>query len=166
MPKHGPSWERYPICPVICQSHKPATWHPQSGWANTLPSINQSIMKRTSSIIHFPCSKTFLLSHFHFSEDCTDPGTPVNGNQVGSPTYLAYTTVTFACNEGFSLVGAEITTCVNGSYTLNVPQCIGKGNTHIMWMTINDHILISNTPYIVKTGGLIPYGGTAPLTRN
>ncbi|XP_038078003.1 uncharacterized protein LOC119745597 isoform X2 [Patiria miniata] len=55
--------------------------------------------------------------------DCGDPGTPVNGSQVGTPSYLAYTTVNFQCDSGFSIIGASVSTCIDGSWSLPVPTC-------------------------------------------
>ena len=74
----------------------------------------------------FPVLMTSLLQLIIFAEDCTDPGAPVDGGQVGSPSYQAYTTVSFACDAGYSLVGASITTCMAGVYSpAEVPSCIG-----------------------------------------
>lgn len=63
---------------------------------------------------------------FSILVDCSDPGFPVDGSQEGSPTYQAYTTVSFVCDSGFGLVGAPTVTCDGGTWTLPVPECVGK----------------------------------------
>ncbi|XP_071492238.1 uncharacterized protein [Diadema antillarum] len=57
-------------------------------------------------------------------QDCSDPGTPENGLQVGSPSYEAYTTVMFQCIPGYSRVGAPSITCLGGFWTQPIPTCV------------------------------------------
>nr|XP_054751328.1 uncharacterized protein LOC129257098 isoform X2 [Lytechinus pictus] len=58
--------------------------------------------------------------------DCSDPGSPMDGSQEGTPTYQAYTTVSFVCDTGFGLVGAPTITCDGGTWTLPVPECVAN----------------------------------------
>ncbi|XP_070552318.1 sushi, von Willebrand factor type A, EGF and pentraxin domain-containing protein 1-like [Ptychodera flava] len=53
--------------------------------------------------------------------DCTDPGTPLNGQQSGS--YQHGDTLTFSCNVGYTLDGADSTLCGDGSWSNASPLC-------------------------------------------
>ncbi|XP_077996700.1 CUB and sushi domain-containing protein 3-like [Glandiceps talaboti] len=55
--------------------------------------------------------------------DCTDPGTPLNGQQDGSPTFKHGTNVTFSCNTNFTLVGVTTRTCMDGIWSDENPTC-------------------------------------------
>ncbi|XP_070549888.1 C4b-binding protein-like [Ptychodera flava] len=55
---------------------------------------------------------------------CGDPGTPTNGNQVGSPDYSAGSTVTFACDSDYSLIGSSSITCESGNWSDPIPECL------------------------------------------
>ncbi|XP_078660839.1 uncharacterized protein LOC144905190 isoform X3 [Branchiostoma floridae x Branchiostoma belcheri] len=54
---------------------------------------------------------------------CGDPGTPINGFQVG--TYFENDLVTWGCNQGFQLVGAVSSVCQgSGAWTNAIPTCV------------------------------------------
>ncbi|XP_077996661.1 uncharacterized protein LOC144449968 [Glandiceps talaboti] len=55
--------------------------------------------------------------------DCTDPGTPLNGQQKGSPTFKHGTNATFSCNTNFTLVGVATITCMDGTWSDEKPTC-------------------------------------------
>ena len=67
--------------------------------------------------------------------DCGDPGTPFNGNTMGTlvtigPTDIRGLSTTFGsvvnhtCNEGYRLVGAFERECLsNGSWSAPLPTC-------------------------------------------
>ncbi|XP_070545295.1 uncharacterized protein [Ptychodera flava] len=55
--------------------------------------------------------------------DCSDPGTPAHGYQIGTPSYQAYTTVSFNCDHGYQLAGAHIITCNDGVWSHTLPVC-------------------------------------------
>ena len=57
---------------------------------------------------------------------CPDPGLPSNGKRDGSD-FGHDKTVTFQCNDNFSLVGNDAMSCNDGVWSANLPQC--KGNT-------------------------------------
>ncbi|XP_070545293.1 uncharacterized protein [Ptychodera flava] len=57
--------------------------------------------------------------------DCSDPGTPAHGYQIGTPSYQAYTTVSFNCDHGYQLAGAHIITCNDGVWSHTLPVCTG-----------------------------------------
>ncbi|XP_070535774.1 complement decay-accelerating factor transmembrane isoform-like [Ptychodera flava] len=57
---------------------------------------------------------------------CDDPGDPINGHKVGTPTFDPYTSVTFACDgDTDTLVGADTLTCDDGVWDNDVPTCPG-----------------------------------------
>ena len=55
--------------------------------------------------------------------DCSDPGTPTNGqHSLSSTTYNSV--VTYTCDVGYTLQGANSRTCQsNGQWSGSVPQC-------------------------------------------
>ncbi|XP_070552317.1 uncharacterized protein [Ptychodera flava] len=53
--------------------------------------------------------------------DCTNPGTPLNGQQSGG--FQHGDTVTFSCDVGYTLDGASSTDCSDGSWTDPLPLC-------------------------------------------
>ncbi|XP_070561809.1 uncharacterized protein [Ptychodera flava] len=55
---------------------------------------------------------------------CQQPASPVNGRVNGSPPYDDGVIVTYDCDSGFSLVGFQNSTCVNGSWTAKPPECL------------------------------------------
>ena len=57
---------------------------------------------------------------------CPDPGLPSNGKRDGSD-FGHDKTVTFQCNDMYSLVGDESMSCIDGVWTGSLPQC--KGNS-------------------------------------
>ncbi|XP_044179768.1 sushi, von Willebrand factor type A, EGF and pentraxin domain-containing protein 1-like isoform X6 [Acropora millepora] len=58
---------------------------------------------------------------------CADPGLPSNGKRDGSD-FGHDKTVTFQCNDKYSLVGNERMRCNDGVWSANLPQC--KANCH------------------------------------
>ena len=57
---------------------------------------------------------------------CADPGLPSNGKRDGSD-FGHEKTVTFQCNDKYSLVGDESMSCNDGVWSAELPQC--KGNS-------------------------------------
>ncbi|XP_070552316.1 uncharacterized protein [Ptychodera flava] len=53
--------------------------------------------------------------------NCTNPGTPLNGQQSGG--YQHGDTVTFDCDVGYTLDGADSAVCTNGLWSDPAPQC-------------------------------------------
>ena len=58
--------------------------------------------------------------------NCADPGAPSFGFQVGISDFLHTDTVTFSCNEGYTLVGASELTCQAGVWDGDLPVCYSK----------------------------------------
>ena len=56
---------------------------------------------------------------------CPDPGLPSNGKRDGSD-FGHDKTVTFQCNDKYSLVGNESMSCNDGVWSTDLPQCKGK----------------------------------------
>ncbi len=56
--------------------------------------------------------------------DCGDPGVPSNGRRIGED-FSAGATVTYECNQGFSLVGFNSRTCrgTDGKWSGFLPTC-------------------------------------------
>ena len=56
--------------------------------------------------------------------DCSDPGTPTNGQRtLSSTTYNSV--VTYTCDVGYTLQGSNSRTCQSsGLWNGSVPQCI------------------------------------------
>ncbi|XP_070560761.1 sushi, von Willebrand factor type A, EGF and pentraxin domain-containing protein 1-like [Ptychodera flava] len=65
------------------------------------------------------------LSNLTCSRDCSDPGVPENGIQIGKPDYRAGTFVEFSCRYGYQLFGHRYIKCFNGNWTAPPPSCIG-----------------------------------------
>ena len=61
----------------------------------------------------------------HSAVDCSDPGTPTNGQRsLSSTTYTSV--VTYTCDVGYTLQGANSRTCQSdGQWSGSVPQCNG-----------------------------------------
>ena len=55
--------------------------------------------------------------------NCTDPGVPVNGGQLGSD-FTNGSVLNFTCNEGYALQGSESIYCYHGNWSAPVPQCV------------------------------------------
>ncbi|XP_072046569.1 uncharacterized protein [Amphiura filiformis] len=58
--------------------------------------------------------------------NCADPGTPSMGSQSG--TYNHGDVLTYSCNVGYTLVGANMLTCNDGTYDNVVPTCAASGS--------------------------------------
>ncbi|XP_052810346.1 P-selectin-like [Mya arenaria] len=57
-------------------------------------------------------------------EDCPDPGPLINGNYTHVPNFRHETTVTFTCDEGHRLFGANTSTCVDfKTWSAPLPVC-------------------------------------------
>ena len=55
--------------------------------------------------------------------NCTDPGTPTNGERTGVNIYYN-STVSYSCNTGYNLTGAASITCnATGLWSAPVPSC-------------------------------------------
>ncbi|XP_077998699.1 uncharacterized protein LOC144451677 [Glandiceps talaboti] len=54
---------------------------------------------------------------------CRNPGIPINGHQVGMPSYEAGSWVKFQCKPGFELFGNQFIKCVNGHWSAPLPTC-------------------------------------------
>ena len=71
-----------------------------------------------------------------YTDDCGDPGTPTNGNTmgtlVGPPDALILNTslgavVNHSCIDGYRLQGAVERECLpGGTWSAPLPDCIGK----------------------------------------
>ena len=68
---------------------------------------------------------------FHFSPrlvviDCGDPGTPANGERVGSE-FTYGKTITYDCDPGYQISGSRSRTCqLDGSWSGSVATCVGE----------------------------------------
>ncbi|XP_070562411.1 sushi, von Willebrand factor type A, EGF and pentraxin domain-containing protein 1-like [Ptychodera flava] len=88
--------------------------------------------------------------------ECTDPGTPEQGQQVGNITYpvCTGTEITFDCDPLHELIGSPSTTCEEGSWSEEVPicrpLCVDPGNPE------NGHQLGNNT-YPVSEGTTVGF---------
>ena len=69
--------------------------------------------------------KCFLCYHFVVI-NCGDPGTPANGERVG--TEFTYgKTIIYDCDPGYQLSGSRTRTCqLDGSWSGSVASCTGK----------------------------------------
>lgn len=55
-----------------------------------------------------------------------DPGSPVNGDTMGTSTTVG-STVTHSCDSGYVLVGASERVCLpNATWSEPLPSCIGN----------------------------------------
>ena len=67
--------------------------------------------------------------------ECSDPGTPLNGRRTAT-TFVAASIVTFTCNEGFQLRGANNIRCeTNGQWSSATPTC--EPGCFIIWEEFN-----------------------------
>ena len=66
----------------------------------------------------------FFSTHHLILADCSDPGLDENGARTGVLSHGE--TLTYSCNEGYSLVGAVSLTCNDGAYDNEAPVCYGK----------------------------------------
>nr|XP_006820914.1 PREDICTED: sushi, von Willebrand factor type A, EGF and pentraxin domain-containing protein 1-like [Saccoglossus kowalevskii] len=57
---------------------------------------------------------------------CTNPGTPQNGYQVGSPSYpvCTGTSIIFNCSYAYELKGEKALTCNDGVWDNDIPICV------------------------------------------
>ena len=67
-----------------------------------------------------------LFENITHTAPCTDPGLPSNGKRDGSD-FGHERTVTFQCNDKYSLVGDASMSCNDGVWSAELPQC--KGNS-------------------------------------
>ena len=67
-----------------------------------------------------------LFENITHTAPCTDPGLPSNGKREGSD-FGHDKTVTFQCNDNYTLVGNERMSCNDGVWSAELPQC--KGNS-------------------------------------
>ncbi|XP_070560100.1 sushi, von Willebrand factor type A, EGF and pentraxin domain-containing protein 1-like [Ptychodera flava] len=65
------------------------------------------------------------LANLTCARDCSDPGVPENGIQIGKPDYRAGSFVEFSCRYGYQLFGHRYIKCFNGNWTAPPPSCIG-----------------------------------------
>lgn len=65
------------------------------------------------------------------TENCADPGFPLNGFTRGS-NFQHGEKVTFVCQPGFKLTGITSTTCNDGAWSDKVPVCRGKDDSLIL----------------------------------
>nr|AVP12669.1 complement component 2/factor B-like [Lepidonotus squamatus] len=57
---------------------------------------------------------------------CGNPGTPIHGRKIGD-RYNEGDTVSFRCNRGYSLIGAEERTCLaRGTWSKEETRCMGR----------------------------------------
>ncbi|XP_070546484.1 coagulation factor XIII B chain-like [Ptychodera flava] len=59
--------------------------------------------------------------------DCTDPGDTENGEKTGF--FFHGETVTYTCNDGYTLRGSAELTCSLGSWDNSVPTCVAETST-------------------------------------
>lgn len=70
-----------------------------------------------------PTCPGFELSH------CDDPGVPQFGFKVSDRGHFAGSTITFGCDQGYTLHGSGILKCMTGerrAWDNHLPSCIGK----------------------------------------
>ena len=68
-------------------------------------------------------SKVIQSSHLGLS--CADPGIPSNGKRYGS-VFTNGHNVHFQCEQGYSLVGSSIRTCLpTGNWSGTETRCVG-----------------------------------------
>ena len=75
--------------------------------------------------------------------DCGDPGTPTNGQRsLSSTTYNSV--VTYTCDVGYTLQGANSRTCQLDGWTGSLPQCqrTFKGCNISIHSKANWHLLL------------------------
>nr|XP_006819459.1 PREDICTED: uncharacterized protein LOC102805162 [Saccoglossus kowalevskii] len=75
--------------------------------------------------------------------NCNDPGTIAHGFQVGTPSYEAFTIVTYMCDAGYHLSGAHVLTCLEGEWSHPLPQCL------VFCEVINAPFCLHNLPYFL-----------------
>ena len=69
-----------------------------------------------------------LFENITHTAPCTDPGLPSNGKRDGSD--LGHDkTVTFQCNDNYTLMGNERMSCNDGVWSAELPQCKGKSQS-------------------------------------
>ncbi|XP_020615775.1 C4b-binding protein beta chain-like [Orbicella faveolata] len=57
--------------------------------------------------------------------NCKDPGIPRNGARTGD-NFEHGQTVSFACNNGYTLIGSKSMVCRKGVWSSSLPQCKSK----------------------------------------
>jgi len=60
-----------------------------------------------------------------FLANCKDPGTPRNGARTGD-NFEHGQTVSFTCNNGYTLIGRKSMDCRKGVWSSSLPQCKSK----------------------------------------
>ncbi|XP_071943587.1 sushi, von Willebrand factor type A, EGF and pentraxin domain-containing protein 1-like isoform X2 [Antedon mediterranea] len=85
--------------------------------------------------------------------DCIFPGRPLNGDVSGdvSGDLVHGGQITYTCNEGYTLVGGNTATCINGNFQGTEPVCRENCDTS------------TSIPYGTYTGSLI-HGGSIRVT--
>ena len=69
-----------------------------------------------------------LFENITHTAPCADPGLLSNGKRDGSD-FGHEKTVTFQCNDKYSLVGDESMSCNDGVWSAELPQCKGKSQS-------------------------------------
>ena len=60
-----------------------------------------------------------------FSANCKDPGIPEQGGRKGS-SFAHGKTLSFSCNVGYTLAGAQTIECREGIWSAQLPLCKRK----------------------------------------
>ena len=60
-----------------------------------------------------------------FSANCKDPSIPEQGGRKGS-SFAHGKTLSFSCNVGYTLVGAQTIECREGIWSAQLPLCKSK----------------------------------------
>ena len=73
----------------------------------------------------FPNEYTLFLHVMLVVANCKDPGIPRNGTRTGD-NFGHGQTVSFTCNNGYTLIGSKSMVCRNGVWSSSLPQCKSK----------------------------------------
>lgn len=74
----------------------------------------------------------FELSH------CEDPGVPQFGFKVTDQGHFAGSTITFGCDQGYTLHGSDVLKCMTGerrAWDNHLPSCIG--NSFCLYLSVS-----------------------------
>lgn len=81
-----------------------------------------------STLIFCVFSFYFIYSGFELSH-CDDPGVPQFGFKISDQGHFAGSSITFGCEQGYTLHGSGILKCMTGerrAWDNNLPSCIGN----------------------------------------
>ena len=87
---------------------------------------------------------TNMVLNVSYLANCKDPGLPLNGARTGNG-FQHGRSVTFTCNNGYTLIGGRSMDCRNGVWSSSLPQCKSK----LIWNEY--HVLVVHIFFLAVT---------------